>query len=108
MVRAAETMTTGSESALILPHYRLSSSSCGPQSLVSEEVQPRRRYTALRGGASWSPAHCLGRRRCACAMRAGVGLRVAGGRVWTGGQGLWARKQPTAFIWIPAERSFLP
>lgn len=31
MVRAAETMTTGSESALILPHNRLSSSSYGPQ-----------------------------------------------------------------------------
>ena len=31
MVLAAETRTTGSESALILPHYRLSSSYCRPQ-----------------------------------------------------------------------------
>ena len=31
MVHATETRTTGSESTLILPHYRLSSSYCGPQ-----------------------------------------------------------------------------
>lgn len=31
MVRAAETRITGSESALVLPHYRLWSSYCGPQ-----------------------------------------------------------------------------
>ena len=74
MVRAAETMTTGSESALILPHDRPSRSSCGPQnSRLSERRRPAlpQIYRAG-GGASGNPAHRLGSRRSACA-RAGRG-----------------------------------
>lgn len=102
-----ETMTTGSESALILPHYRLSSS-CGPQSLVSEEAQPRREYTALRGGASGSPPTASA--AAGAHARAGWGgAEVAGeGRAWTGGRASGPGSSRPPFIWIPTELSFLP
>ena len=43
----------------------------GPRTagLVSQGGQLRRGYTARQGGASGSPAHRLGGRRCACARR---------------------------------------
>ena len=57
MVRAAETMTTGSESALILPHNRLPSSSYGPQnSRLSEPRGPAPpRIHRATGRGLWQP-----------------------------------------------------
>lgn len=111
MVRAAETMTTGSESALILPHNRLSSSSYGPQNSRLSEPRgpaPPRIYRAA-GRGLWQPRPPP--RRPPVRMRkTGAGARLGGllasGPGAEGGASAPGSSRPP-FIWIPPELSFL-
>ena len=111
MVRAAETMTTGSESALILPHNRLPSSSYGPQNSRLSEPRgpaPPRIYRAA-GRGLWQPRPPP--RRPPVRMRkTGAGARLGGllasGPGAEGGASAPGSSRPP-FIWIPPELSFL-